>query len=287
MLHVNNRGNRIADTIIHVSLLVVAMFMLFPFIYVLLGSFTSFQDFAGGGVIVIPKEPSLEAYRYVLSSPSLMQSIGVSMFLASVGTLIKLAMTATMAYALASKHLVFRRFFLLMVLIPMLFWPGIIPRFLVVRETGLLNTLWALIFPSAIDAFYLLVMRNFFMDLPIELFESAELDGANDLTIFTRIVLPLSKPILAAIGLFYAVLQWNLYFAAILYIRTPELWPVQVLLRQILILGEGNNIEADVVAPAFSMQMATVMVATVPIIILYPFLQRYFVKGVLTGAIKG
>jgi putative aldouronate transport system permease protein len=287
MIQGKSRSDKIFDTINHAALLLIALVMLFPFVYVVLGSFTSFEDFARGGVMIIPEKPSLEAYRFVLASPTLIRAIVISMILATVGTVVKLAMTATMAYALGSRWLIFRRFFLIIVLIPMLFWPGIIPRFLVVRETGLLNSLAALIIPSAIDAFYLLVMRNFFMDLPVELFESAELDGANDLTIFLRIVLPLSKPILAAIGLFYAVVQWNLYFAAILYIRDPSLWPVQVLLRQILILGEGNNIEADVVAPAFSMQMATVMVATIPIIIVYPFLQRYFVKGVLTGAIKG
>ena len=287
MIQGRSLGDKIFDTINHGALLLIALVMFFPFVYVVLGSFTSFEDFARGGVIIIPEKPSLEAYHFVLSSPTLMRAIVISIILATVGTAIKLAMTATMAYALGSRWLIFRRFFLIMVLIPMLFWPGIIPRFLVVRETGLMNSLAALIFPSAIDAFYLLVMRNFFMDLPVELFESAELDGANDLTIFIRIVLPLSKPIMAAIGLFYAVLQWNLYFAAILYICEPSLWPVQVLLRQILILGEGNNVEADVVAPAFSMQMATVMVATIPIIIVYPFLQRYFVKGVLTGAIKG
>ena len=287
MIRDNTMTDRLFDLFNRYALLLIALVMLFPFVYVVLGSFTSFEDFSGSGVLIIPKNPSLDAYRFVLSSPTLMRSVVVSIFLATVGTVVKLAMTATMAYALGSRHLMFRRFFLLMVLIPILFWPGIIPRFLIVRETGLVNTIWALIFPSAIDAFYLLVMRNFFMDLPLELFESAELDGANDLRIFWSIVLPLSKPILAAIGLFYAVLQWNLYFAAILYIRDPSLWPVQVLLRQILILGEGNNIEADVVAPAFSMQMATVMVATIPIIIVYPFLQRYFVKGVLTGAIKG
>ena len=287
MIQGKSWGDKLFDSVNHTFLLLIALVMLFPFVYVVLGSFTSFEDYAAGGVLIVPKNPSLDAYRFVLSSPTLVRSIGVSIFLATAGTIIKLAMTATMAYALASRHLVFRRFFLMLVLIPLLFWPGIIPRFLIVRETGLLNTVWALIFPSAIDAFYLLVIRNFFMDLPLELFESAELDGANDLVIFWRIVLPLSKPILAAIGLFYAVLQWNMYFAAILYIRDPSTWPVQVILRQILILGEGNNIEADVVAPAFSMQMATVMVATVPIIIIYPFLQKYFVKGMLTGAIKG
>lgn len=287
MIQAKNWGNLLVDSINYLLLLVIGLVMFFPFLYVLLGSFTTFEDFARGGVIIIPKNPSFEAYRFMLSNSGLLRALGVSIFIATVGTVIKLAITTMMAYALASRHLVFKRFFLFLVLIPMLFWPGIIPRYLVVSETGLLNSVWSLIFPSAIDAFYLLVMRNFFMSLPAELMESAELDGANDILILIRIVLPLSKPILAAIGLFYAVLQWNFYFPAILYIRDPQLWPVQVILRQMLILGEGTNIEADVVAPSFSIQMATVMIATLPIIIVYPFLQRYFVKGVLTGAIRG
>jgi putative aldouronate transport system permease protein len=200
-------------------------------------------------------------------------------------------MTASMAYALASKHLVFRRFFLILVLIPILFWPGIVPRYLVVRATGLIDSLWALILPSAINSFNLVVMRNFFMSLPEELMESAQLDGANDAQILWSIVLPLARPVLAAIGLFYAVGHWNDYFAAVIYINDPAKWPVQVLLRQVVLLGQtesyGAFAGADVAPPGFTVQMATVIIATLPILVVYPFLQKYFAKGVLTGAIKG
>lgn len=285
MIQSKGVGSRLLDMFNYSALFVIAMAMLFPFIYVVLGSFASFEDFARGGVMLIPQNFSTEAYKLVLANPTILRALGISIFIATIGAFVKLAITTMMAFALGHKKLMFRRFFLILVLIPMLFWPSIIPRFLVVRETGLFDSVWALIIPSAIEVFYLIVMRNFFMSLPEELTESAHLDGANDLQVFLRIALPLSKPILAAIGLFYAVQQWNLYFAAILYIRDPLKWPIQVLLRQTLLLGEGA--EVDVVAPSFAIQMATIVVATLPIIIIYPFLQKYFIKGVLTGAIKG
>lgn len=279
---------QLVDGLIYLALLLVALAMLFPFVYVFAVSFSTLEDVLRGGVILWPRVWSTAAYKFVLASPMILRSLGNSIFLATAGTLVSLAFTASMAYALASKHLKFRRFFLVLVLIPFLFWPGIIPRFLIVKATGLLNSIWSLILPSAIDPFNLIVMRNFFMEIPDELIESAELDGATDLQVLWHIVLPLSKPVLAAIGLFYAVARWNLYFAAILYISDGSKWPIQVILRQLVIMGESDYLgDVDVMLPPFTVQMATVIVATVPIIILYPFLQRYFVKGVLTGAIKG
>ena len=287
MIQENTLGDRFVRLTNYFVLALVGLAMLFPFLYVFSMSFSSFEDVARGGVQLIPQNPSLEAYRIVLSNPQITNALWISLFLASVGTLIKLTFTATMAYALASRKLIWRGFFMGIVVVPLLFWPGIIPRFLIVKETGLLNSVWALIFPSAIDSFYLIIMVNTFRSLPQELFESAELEGANDLHILLRIVLPLSKPILAAIGLFYAVINWNMYFAAILYITDPDKWPLQVIMRQIIILGQTEGVQADVIAPTFSVQMATVIIATVPIIIIYPFLQRYFIQGALTGAIKG
>lgn len=287
MIQENTLGDRLVRLTNYFVLALVGLAMLFPFLYVFSMSFSSFEDVARGGVQLIPQNPSLEAYRIVLSNPQITNALWISLFLASVGTLIKLTFTATMAYALSSRKLIWRGFFMGIVVVPLLFWPGIIPRFLIVKETGLLNSVWALIFPSAIDSFYLIIMVNTFRSLPQELFESAELEGANDLHILLRIVLPLSKPILAAIGLFYAVINWNMYFAAILYITDPDKWPLQVIMRQIIILGQTEGVQADVIAPTFSVQMATVIIATVPIIIIYPFLQRYFIQGALTGAIKG
>jgi putative aldouronate transport system permease protein len=288
MIESKSWSYQLTNLLIYVVLLFVALSMIFPFVYVFAVSFSSLEDVLAGGVILWPKNWSTDAYEFVLSSPMILRSVGNSIFLATVGTLVSLFFTATMAYALSNKHLKFRRFFLILVLIPFLFWPGIIPRFLTVKATGLLNSIWALIIPSAIDSFNLIVMRNFFMEIPEELIESAELDGANDLQILWHVVLPLSKPVMAAIGLFYAVSRWNLYFAAILYISDGAKWPIQVILRQMIIMGQSDYLgDVDVTLPVFTVQMATVIVATVPIIIVYPFLQRYFVKGVLTGAIKG
>ena len=288
MIESKSWSYRLTNLLIYIVLLFVALSMIFPFVYVFAVSFSSLEDVLAGGVILWPKNWSTDAYEFVLSSPMILRSVGNSIFLATVGTLVSLFFTATMAYALSNKHLKFRRFFLILVLIPFLFWPGIIPRFLTVKATGLLNSIWALIIPSAIDSFNLIVMRNFFMEIPEELIESAELDGANDLQILWHVVMPLSKPVMAAIGLFYAVSRWNLYFAAILYISDGAKWPIQVILRQMIIMGQSDYLgDVDVTIPVFTVQMATVIVATVPIIIVYPFLQRYFVKGVLTGAIKG
>lgn len=284
-------GSRLASWGMITFLLLVAAAMLFPFLYVFAISFSTFKDVAGGGVILWPKEWSLDAYTYVLGSKVMIRAIGVSIFLATVGTLVNLFMTTTMAYALASPHLRFRKFFLVLVLIPILFGPAMIPRYLVVKATGLLNSVWALILPTAISAFYLVVMRNFFMSIPRDLHDAAELDGASDLRVLWDVVLPLSKPILAAIGLFYAVAHWNSYFNAILYINDSTKWPVQVLLRLVVIQGQadtyGGGSFDTLPPPPFTVQMATVMIGTVPILVAYPFLQKYFTKGVLTGSIKG
>jgi putative aldouronate transport system permease protein len=280
-------GNYLLSYLNWAVLIIIAGIMIFPFLYVFAVSFSTFEDVAQGGILLWPKRWSFDAYEVVLQNPMILKSLSVSIFLVTVGTFVKLAFTTLMAYALASKKLMFRRFFIFMVLVPILFWPGIIPRFLIVKEAGLLNTVWALIIPSAIQSFYLLVMMRFFQSLPDEIFDSAELDGANDLQILIRIVMPLSKPILAAIGLFYAVNNWNLYFPAILYITDSDKWPLQVIMRQIIILGQTEGFEAGIVAPPFSVQMATVIVATIPIILVYPLLQRYFISGALAGALKG
>ena len=176
-------------------------------------------------------------------------------------------------------------------LITILLAPGIIPKYLVVKQLGLIDNLWSLILPGAISAFNLVVMRNFFMSLPEELIESARLDGANDLRVLWSIILPLSTAVIAAIGLFYGVSHWNDFFDATLYLNDSSKWPVQLVLRQYVL--QGGSLAADVgdisqvPPPSLSIQMAVVVIATIPILIVYPFLQKYFTKGVLTGSIKG
>ncbi|MGI8769382.1 MAG: carbohydrate ABC transporter permease, partial [Propionibacteriaceae bacterium] len=218
------------------------------------------------------------------------RALGVSIFVTLVGTLIALAVTIMLAYA-TSRPVLAGRPVLLMVLFTLLFAPGLIPLFLMVRQLQLLDSIWSLILPTVFSAFNFVVMRSFFMSIPGELVEAARIDGASDFTILRRIVMPLSKAVIAVVGLFYAVGFWNAFFNAQLYIqRRTDLLPVQVILRQYVVSGQSltaDQLGIEKVPPPQSLQMAIVMVALVPILLVYPFLQRHFNKGVITGAIKG
>ena len=294
MIRKRTWGTVLVDGVIYLLLALITLSMFFPFLYVFTVSFSTYEDYLRGGVLLWPRRWSLDAYRFVLNNRGLMRSVAVSIFLATFGTLWNVIMTSSMAYALGNRHLVFRRFWFFFVLIPWLFGSPMIPRFLVVKAMGLYDSILALIIPGSIAVWNLIVMRNFFMGLPPDLIDAAEMDGATDLQVLWRVVVPLSKPILAAIGLFYAVGHWNAYFNAILYLQHSRNWPVQVYLRLIVLMGQMAALmeldlaaEADVIPPTEVIQMAAVIVATVPILCVYPFLQRHFTKGVLTGSIKG
>ena len=286
------RGEKLFDGINIFLLALVGVLMLFPFLYIFSVSFSTLEDFLRSEILLWPKTWSTDAYEYILESKAFLRSLGVTAYVTIVGTLVNLFFTATMAYAL-SRGIMGQRFFLFMVLFAMLFNAGMIPTYLIVKETHLLNTLWSLILPVAIGPFNLLVIRSFFMNIPNELHEAAKIDGANDLRIFASIILPLSKPSLAAFGLFYAVTHWNSYFSAILYINDPRLWTVQVILRQIVIVAEPtaalgtNEMLLENPPPPVTIQMAAILLATVPILIVYPFLQKHFAKGVMLGSVKG
>lgn len=274
-----------------VLLTLIALVMVFPFTYVLAVSFSSYKDVVGGGLILFPANPTLDAYRTILEGGVVTRALQVSIGITLVGTAINLFMTVTLAYGLSRPGVWGSKVVLLVVLFSLLFSPGLIPNYLLVKELGLLNTYGALILPGAISAFNLLILRNFFMNLPQELLDSARVDGASDLRVLWNIILPLSKAVLAVISLFYAVGHWNMFFNAILYLSDSKMWPIQVVLNQYVI--QGSTVAAGEVDPATpppppqTIQMAVVVIATVPILIVYPFLQKYFTKGVLTGAIKG
>jgi putative aldouronate transport system permease protein len=207
-----------------------------------------------------------------------------------VGTVLSMILTSFMAYALSRKYLHGRGIFNFIVVFTMLFSGGMIPSFILVQSLGLIDSLWALILPSAISAYNMIIMRNFFQGIPDSLEESAKMDGCSDWGVFFRIILPLSLPSIATISLFYAVSYWNTYQSAILYINDSAKWPIQVLLRQIVIVSSGMNADAasvDVVPPAQSVKMAVIVVATLPMLIAYPFVQKYFVKGAMVGSVKG
>ncbi|MCV4231352.1 carbohydrate ABC transporter permease [Virgibacillus sp. LDC1] len=273
-------------------LLVISAVMLFPFVYLFSVSFSSFEDFLGSKLLLWPSKWTTDAYEYIWASRTFRQALLNTSVVTVLGTIVNLFFTATMAYAL-SRPIVGQRTVMFMIVFALLFSAGMIPTYLVVQETGLLDSIWSLILPVAIAPFNLIVIRQFFMNIPSDMIEAGIVDGANDLQIFGRIILPLSKPALAAFSLFYAVTHWNNYFAPILYINDPAKWTIQVVLRQIVVVGEttgtlgGDNMFLENPPPPETIQMAAILMATLPILIMYPFLQKHFAKGVMLGAVKG
>ncbi|TBL74664.1 carbohydrate ABC transporter permease [Paenibacillus thalictri] len=272
----------------YVLLALVAVAAVFPLLFVLSVSLTPYIEvIKNGGFILLPKSFTLEAYRSMLSEPAIPRAFGVTVTVTAVGTLINLVLTALLAYPLSRKYLPGRRFFLLYVVFTLIFSGGLIPTYLAVKMTGLLDSIWALIIPTAVWSFNVLIVKSFFEHLPEELFESARMDGAQEFRIVWQIALPLSAPVMVTVGLFYAVGHWNQFFQAVMYITDQKLYPLQLVVRNILLMTQEPLREATDVVPTVTLQMAAVVVASVPIIMVYPFLQRHFVKGMLLGSVKG
>jgi len=286
-------GSKLFDAFNYTFLGLYGLVTLLPFVYVVAGSFTSPQEFITKKFVLFPTQLSLEGYKYIFSTEVLLNSLGVTIFITVAGTAINLLFTCLMAYPLARKDLDGRRIILLGVVFSMLFSGGMIPTFLVVKSLGLINSYWSLLLPGAISAFNLIVLKNFFQQLPEGLEEAAKIDGCNDLRILWQIVLPLSLPAIATFALFYAVNHWNSFFQAILYINDNYKWPIQVWLRQIVILssgGLGDSAVFDsnyVIPPGQIIKMAVIVISTLPILLVYPFLQKHFAKGALIGSVKG
>ncbi|WP_217594598.1 carbohydrate ABC transporter permease [Cohnella sp. GbtcB17] len=294
MRHKGTLSGRLTDGLNVVLLGLLALLMLLPFYYIFVVSFVDAKEFSSSELILWPKNWVSDAYDYILSSKEFIRSMGVTIYVTALGTLVNLVLTATMAYAI-TRNIWGQRFYVFLVLFTFIFSAGMIPTYLIVKETGLIDSYWSLILPSAINPFNLIVMRQFFMGIPDELSEAAVIDGANDLQIFAKIILPLSKPAIAAFGLFYAVLNWNTYFGAILYLNDPTKWTVQVVLRQLVILNDQDTLAsaardaalAGELPPSETIGMAAILLATLPILAVYPFLQKHFAKGVMLGSVKG
>ncbi|MBV1849612.1 carbohydrate ABC transporter permease [Catellatospora tritici] len=244
-----------------------------------------------GGFVLIPKRISFAAYEAILSGGVVTRATLISLFVTAAGTLLSLFATTLLAYGLSRPGSFAHRPLLMVVLFAVLFGPGLIPSYLVVKSLGLLDTYWALLLPPMINAFNVIILRSFFLELPQEVIESARIDGAGDLAILTRIVLPLSKAALAVIGLFYGVGYWNAFFSALLYLNDSGMWPLQLVLRTYVVnqtqlgvdqLGGGAGLP-----PQEAVQMAILVLSIVPVLLVYPFVQRHFSKGVLIGAVKG
>ncbi|TWD93739.1 carbohydrate ABC transporter membrane protein 2 (CUT1 family) [Neobacillus bataviensis] len=289
----NTRGGRIFDAFNVVILAIIGIIMILPFLYIIAGSFATEAELTSRNFFIWPETFTLTAYKYIFSTATFSRSILVSIGVTLVGTLVCLFFTFTMAYPLSRKNLLGRNLFMNMIVFSMLFSGGMIPTYIVVKSLGLLDSYWSLILPGAINPFNLIIVKTFFQGIPNELEEAAKIDGCTEMGIFWRIILPLSKPVLATFALFYAVGIWNDFFHALLYISDNTKWPVQVLLQQIIILSQGNLADTAsqgasyVEPPAQSLKLAVVVVATLPILIVYPFLQKHFAKGMLLGSVKG
>ncbi len=284
-------GGKLFDTANYTVLLIVGIVTVLPFLYVISGSLVSSEELLVRKVVLVPTHITWDAYRFIFASKTIYQSLISTVFITVVGTFINLLLTTLMAYPLAKKTLRGRSKLMLLIVFTMLFNGGMIPTYLVVKSMGMLDTYWSLWIPSAISAFNLILLRNFFQQLPEGLEESAKIDGCNDLRILYSIVVPLSLPAMATFALFYAVGHWNSFFSAVLYINDSKMWPIQVWLRQIVMLSSGGftdaNALSEAVVPPESIKYAVIVVAAVPILLLYPFLQKHFAKGVLLGSVKG
>ncbi|NOU69049.1 ABC transporter permease subunit [Paenibacillus sp. LMG 31461] len=275
----------------YLLLTIIGLVTIIPFVHVVAGSFTTSAEMAAKKFVLIPTDWSIEAYRFIFSTNTIFKAMAVSIGTTAIGTVISMFITALMAYGLARRDVDGRKVIMFLVVFTMLFHGGLIPTFLVVKELGMIDTYAALILPTAVSAFNLIILKNFFQNIPEGLEESAKIDGCSDFGILFRIVLPLSMPAIATISLFYAVTYWNTYMSAILYINESAKWPIQVLLRQIVVLASGMDVSSDLDSvappPAQSIKMAVIVVATLPILLVYPFLQKHFAKGAMIGSIKG
>ena len=267
----------------------IALVMFYPFWYVVMYSMSSYSAVIGKGAIIWPQGFTLDAIKNVLSDPDIYTAYGNTLFLAFVGTTMSLLITLLFAYPL-SCHVMGHRVISFMVYFTMLFSGGMLPTYYVVRSVGLLDSLWSLILPVLVNPFYVFLVRNFFEAVPESLKESAYIDGAGQLQIFVTIMLPLSMAVVASMTLFYAVGYWNSYFNAIIYIRSADRRPLQLILRDMISASSTEALASDFSTSdltPMTLKMATLTVSVVPILCVYPFLQKFFEKGVMIGAIKG
>lgn len=282
-------------TIIYTILFFVSLAVLIPLLNLLAMSLSSpdrVNELSGLGIF--PKGFSLINYEIILSNPMILKSIGNSVFITIVGTVLNLTLTSITAYVLARTNFVGKNFVLIFLIAIMVFEPSMITEYLLVKDLGLLNTYASLIFYKAINVYYLFILMRFFQEIPESIIESARIDGAGHFRIFTRIVLPLSKPALATLTLFYGVYHWNEYFRATIYISDPGKWPLQVVLRQFVVTQDnttmlaGMNLSPEVLASLdfASLQSSTIVIAIIPLLLLYPLILKYFTKGTMDGGVK-
>ena len=290
------RADRLYDAANVIALAVVALGVLYPLVYIVSSSFSNPAAVTAGRVWLWPVEPSLIAYERVYSYPTIWRGYANTLFYTSFGTIISVALTLLAAYPVSRRRFRGRNLYMLLFVLTMIFDGGIIPTYLVVRGAGMINTRWAMLIPTAVAAWNVIITRTFFqVNVPDELLEAAQIDGSSDLQFFWHVVLPISGAIIAVNTLFYAVYKWNSFFEALLYLNDERLVPLQIVLRNILIV---NSMDASLFAISAGsdaaqaqlralIKFAVIVVASVPVLMLYPFVQKYFVRGMLIGSLKG
>ena len=292
MVYKKSFGERLFDFINIVFLLGASFAFLYPMWFVIVSSVSSAESIAAGIVTLWPKGFNLSGYERVFSDPKVWDSYVNTIIYVVAGTAINLVMTTLGAYPLSRRDLRGRAIFMMFFVFTMFFSGGLIPEYLNVRDLGLYDTRWAILIPGAISVYNLIVMRTFFQStIPFELIESAKLDGANEYRILWKIVLPLSMPVVAVMTLFYAVSHWNSWFSALIYLQDNSLYPLQLILRGILISSSVNDMLGgvggnDVAGVSETIKYAMIVVSTLPVLVIYPFLQKYFAKGVMLGGVK-
>jgi len=281
------------DWINYALLTTISLVCVFPFLYVFSVSFTDPEAYVPLQFYLFPEKWSLSAYAYILSTNSFLNSLKSTVFVTVVGTAFNLVVSFMMAYALTKKTLPGRGLVMSFVVFTLVFSAGIVPNYLLVKELGLMNSLWSLIWPSLTNAWSLIVIKSFLESLPSELEDAGKIDGCSDIGVFGRIIIPLSMPAIAAFTLFFAVAHWNTYFNAMLYISDSDKWMLQVLVKTLVIDSDSNGVgEAgaggdDAVVPQETIRMAAIVLSMLPILLVYPFLQKHFAKGVMLGSVKG
>lgn len=288
-------GDKWFDMVNYALLSIISLIVLYPLIFVLSASVSNPAAVLNGEMWLLPKDLTLTGYRKVLENQDLIRSYGNTIFYTVLGTAINLVMTIMAAYPLSKRDLGGRNFMMAMMVFTMFFSGGLVPTYMLVKQLGMTNTFWALVIPNAVSVWNIIIMRTFFhTSIPNELLEAAAIDGCSDMKMLWKIVLPLSLPILAVMILFYSVGHWNAYFNALIYLTDRSDYPLQLILREILIQNQmeqmtnvGDSSHAKTILDEELIKYAAVVVANLPLLSLYPFLQKYFVKGVIIGAIKG
>ena len=282
------------DIIVNLLGIIIILIVIIPLIFVLAASFSDPDLVIKGKVLFLPKGFTTEAYTMVFENQDIWRGFRNTCFYTIAGTIISVILTILAAYPLSRRELAGRNVIMMLILFTMYFSGGMIPTYLLVKDLGMYNTIWALLIPAALSTYNLIVAKTFFENsIPVELYESARLDGCGNFAMLSKIVLPLSKAILAVLVLYYAVGIWNAYFDALIYLRETNLHPLQIILRNILLLGQTEQMGTNDVGMAEKIKMAeavkysAIVVSSIPMLIIYPFVQKYFVKGVMIGAVKG